>query len=156
MDRMTANWDAIGAFGELVGALAVVLTLLYLAKQISAANRATRAQSFRDVSAQFTELHALVATTPSLALALHKLDNGEALLPAEQKQVQATLQLQFIAWSNFYLQATELNQQERIQTIKQGMASAMSKPYMWDYWEIHRPLVSQEFARFVESIRVRS
>lgn len=29
------NWDAIGAIAELVGALAVVLTLAYLARQIS-------------------------------------------------------------------------------------------------------------------------
>ena len=28
------NWDAIGAIGELVGALAVFLTLIYLATQI--------------------------------------------------------------------------------------------------------------------------
>ena len=28
------NWDAIGTIGELVGALSVLLTLIYLAKQI--------------------------------------------------------------------------------------------------------------------------
>ena len=28
------NWDAIGAIGEVVGALSVLLTLIYLAKQI--------------------------------------------------------------------------------------------------------------------------
>ena len=28
------NWDAIGAIGELVGALAVVLTLAYLALEV--------------------------------------------------------------------------------------------------------------------------
>jgi hypothetical protein len=28
------NWDAIGAIGEIVGALAVLITLIYLAMQI--------------------------------------------------------------------------------------------------------------------------
>ena len=28
------NWDAIGAIGEVVGAVAVVVTLLYVARQI--------------------------------------------------------------------------------------------------------------------------
>jgi hypothetical protein len=28
------NWDAIGALGEICGALAVIATLFYLAKQI--------------------------------------------------------------------------------------------------------------------------
>ena len=33
---MDVNWDAVGAIGETVGALAVVLTLAYLALQIRA------------------------------------------------------------------------------------------------------------------------
>jgi len=32
------NWDAIGAVGEVVGAVAVVVTLLYVARQIRQAN----------------------------------------------------------------------------------------------------------------------
>jgi hypothetical protein len=30
------NWDAIGAVGELIGAIAVLITLVYLAVQIKA------------------------------------------------------------------------------------------------------------------------
>ena len=33
------NWDAIGAIGEVVGALAVLITLIYLANQIRQSNR---------------------------------------------------------------------------------------------------------------------
>ena len=33
------NWDAIGALGEVAGAVAVVLTLVYLAKQIHHSNK---------------------------------------------------------------------------------------------------------------------
>lgn len=32
------NWDAIGAVGEIVGALAVVISLVYLASQIRIQN----------------------------------------------------------------------------------------------------------------------
>ena len=35
------NWDAIGAVGEIIGALAVVVTLAYLAVQIRASTRET-------------------------------------------------------------------------------------------------------------------
>jgi hypothetical protein len=37
------NWDAIGATGEIVGALVVFLTLIYLAIQIRQNTHATRA-----------------------------------------------------------------------------------------------------------------
>jgi len=40
------NWDAIGAVGEVVGAICVVLTLGYLAVQIRQNTRATRATTY--------------------------------------------------------------------------------------------------------------
>jgi len=39
------NWDAIGAIGEIVGALAVVLSLIYLATQIRASNSVAQRDS---------------------------------------------------------------------------------------------------------------
>ena len=38
------SWDAIGAIGELVGAAAVVVTLVYLALQVRQNNRLMQAQ----------------------------------------------------------------------------------------------------------------
>ena len=47
------NWDALGAIGEIVGAAAVVVTLLYLARQITHQSRAlettTRDSVFRQL-----------------------------------------------------------------------------------------------------------
>ena len=34
------NWEAIGALGEVLGAVSVLVTLLYLSRQISASNKA--------------------------------------------------------------------------------------------------------------------
>ena len=41
------NWEIVGATGEWAGALAVVLTLFYLARQISQANRISIAEAER-------------------------------------------------------------------------------------------------------------
>jgi len=41
------NWDAIAAVGELVGGLAVIVSLLYLATQIRISNRIARGESQR-------------------------------------------------------------------------------------------------------------
>lgn len=43
------NWDAIGAIGEIVGAFAVVVSLLYLAIQLRNQNRETRIAAIRGV-----------------------------------------------------------------------------------------------------------
>jgi integral membrane sensor domain MASE1 len=43
------NWEAIGALGEIVGALAVVATLFYLAQQIRHNTRMARAEMTKDL-----------------------------------------------------------------------------------------------------------
>jgi hypothetical protein len=50
------NWDAIGAIGEIVGALAVVISIAYLAIQIRSNTRATKA------SAGFEATHSWAAS----------------------------------------------------------------------------------------------
>ncbi len=44
------NWDAIGAIGEILGALAVFSSLVYLASQIRAQNRESRVASVHEVT----------------------------------------------------------------------------------------------------------
>lgn len=43
------NWEAIGAVGEILGALAVVVTLFYLARQIHQSTRVARAETTKDL-----------------------------------------------------------------------------------------------------------
>jgi hypothetical protein len=47
------NWEAVGAVGEVVGAVAVVATLLYLAIQIRQSTNQARAAAQRDVNSAF-------------------------------------------------------------------------------------------------------
>ena len=61
------NWDAIGAIGELVGALAVVLTLLYLSAQIRQSNRATHSASIQEATTAFNGINAWIANDESMA-----------------------------------------------------------------------------------------
>lgn len=43
------NWDALAAFGEIIGAAAVVITLFYLARQIQQNTRMARAEMTKDL-----------------------------------------------------------------------------------------------------------
>ena len=45
--RDIMNWDAIAAIGEIIGALAVVVTLIYLSRQIRHANQQGEIEAFR-------------------------------------------------------------------------------------------------------------
>ena len=50
------NWDAIGAIAEGVGAIAVVVTLAYLAVQMRIANKLHQLESFRYVNVRLEKI----------------------------------------------------------------------------------------------------
>ena len=60
------NWDAIGAVGEILGALAVVVTLIYLARQTKENSRAVKASSAREVTLAESQWHGELARDPEL------------------------------------------------------------------------------------------
>ena len=98
---ITMNWDAIGAMGEVLGALAVIATLVYLARQIRESNKLAKSTSARDVMNGFGETNALM-TQPSLAAAFAKMaENKDNATPEQKVQIR-----QFcLAVVNVYLQA---------------------------------------------------
>ena len=75
------NWDAIGAIGELVGAAAVVATLIYFARQIRGSSRDSAAQYFtanQAIQADITKL------TIDHAELLTRANRNEELSDAER------------------------------------------------------------------------
>jgi len=61
------NWEAITAIGQLVGALAVVISLIYLANEVRSNTRATREASMRWVSDNYTQWVRQVSGHPDLS-----------------------------------------------------------------------------------------
>jgi hypothetical protein len=66
------NWEAIGAVGEILGAIAVFVTLIYLASQIKQSNNLARFTATKDVLNQFNHLNEMVATDTELRKVLAK------------------------------------------------------------------------------------
>jgi hypothetical protein len=60
------NWDAIGAVGEIIGAIAVVVSILYLGRQVREGARATRAETELEAAQMWSEFHARVAHSPDM------------------------------------------------------------------------------------------
>ena len=71
------NWDAIGAIGEIVGAIAVVATLLYLARQTRVTGKATVSASRSASAMAIAELDREIARDPQLAQVFLKSTQSE-------------------------------------------------------------------------------
>jgi heme/copper-type cytochrome/quinol oxidase subunit 1 len=66
------NWEAISAIGQIVGAIAVVISLIYLATEIRSNARATREASMRSLSDAVTRWLHQLAENPHLAEVFHR------------------------------------------------------------------------------------
>lgn len=71
------NWDAIGAVGEVLGALVVVASVLYLGRQVSQTNRIARTSVSREYQNRYGELYQWIATDPSITSLAAKLRDPE-------------------------------------------------------------------------------
>ncbi|MEP7314132.1 MAG: hypothetical protein ABI859_16235 [Pseudomonadota bacterium] len=104
------NWEAIGAVGELIGALVVAVTLVFLVVQVKQNSRAINASITHSNIAGFNELNTMLAADPVLA---EILDRGcadpSSLSPTESYQfswiVRAFLNL-FLNLYDQFLQGT--------------------------------------------------
>ena len=78
------NLDLIGAVSEAVGALAVVLSLLYLAVQIRHSTKTTEDAAFRDVFSALTVQWASMVEGPNADVILKGLADFHSLSPRDK------------------------------------------------------------------------
>jgi hypothetical protein len=81
------NWDAIGAVGELLGSILVLLTLVYLAIQTRSINKQSKAEARYTFVASMGEINLNIAQNPQTASVWRRgLDSVETLSEDERMQ----------------------------------------------------------------------
>ena len=81
------NWDAIGAVGDLLGAVAVVVTLIYLARQIGHSVSLARAEQNKGVNDLYAGWNDLIVSNPAVAEILGR-EGGSELSRSETIQIR--------------------------------------------------------------------
>ena len=98
------NWDAIGAIGELVGALVVVVTIVYLAAQIRQNTIATKLSTSSTYQKAYSDVELTIASNPELADLLRRSRTGAELSNSEKLQQVVLYRTIFRAWQNTFSQ----------------------------------------------------
>ena len=91
------NWDAIGAFGEVLGAIAVIATLLYLAVQTRHTRTAVEASSNMGTVEAHSRFRQSLLGNSELANLLAKANSGAELSEGEEIQIRVLFLELFIA-----------------------------------------------------------
>ena len=83
------NWDAFAAIAEAAGAAAVLVTLVYLARQVRHARIDQQAESLRVNRAERRQFFEMIRDSPFLPAIQCKVEAGEPLNPEEQRRLIA-------------------------------------------------------------------
>ena len=98
------DWEAIGAIGEVVGGLAVILTLIYVARQIRQGTGAVLAANHEGMASAIRTMRHAVAQDPALAeLVLRGESGNEALSEVDARRFEEFVQSQFEIWEQAFL-----------------------------------------------------
>ena len=97
------GWEMVIAVAEVIGAIAVVLSLIYFAIQIKQNTAASRAQSINQINGQYGELMSQIATNGDLAQIYRKATDGEQLEPDETVRYTAYLSAFFAFIEQIFL-----------------------------------------------------
>ena len=149
------NWDAAGAIGEIVGALAVVMSLIYLASQIRIQNREAKISSVHDITEAFRlaitsfqdEQRAIVYTK-----ALGDFDN---LSEAERLQFISMVQGLMRVWEEAFYQYSESRLDQRVWSAWCAQyRDWISSDGFQKVWALRKHTYSHDFQQFVDGIEM--
>jgi len=82
------DWDAIGAIGEVLGAAAVIATLLYLGTQISQTNRIAKSSVARELQQKYSDIYTLIATDSEIRGLVTRLRNTDYVIDSQEEEEQ--------------------------------------------------------------------
>ena len=142
----------LGNIGEFVGAIAVVVSLVYLAVQIRQNTRSVRASTYQDIVHMLQEIDLLLASDPELNRIWIVGRHDPTQLNDDQQRRFNTLLLAFYRnLENAYFQGQNKLIDERIYDAWVGYSLRLSsKPGFLQWWQSHRGLLSEEFQQYVE------
>jgi hypothetical protein len=100
------NWDAIGAVGEIFGAIGVIITLAYLASQIRQNTRASKSEALQSLAESGASMNAMVVGDEEVAriFSAGLSDEYEQLNPIERTRFTFLIAQWILAYEAVYLQ----------------------------------------------------
>ena len=147
------NWEAIGAVAEFVGALAVVLTLLYLAIQVRSGvktNTLNAVQANRELRIQMFYWDRDSPYWPSIQA---KLDAGEELSPEERIRHRTHLSAQWVAAYADWVQR-DLGLMGEYATKTLVVDLLIQNPNAMEWWDdVGASIYPQRFVDYISSER---
>lgn len=156
------NWEAVGALAELVGATAVVISLVYLAvqirhnsRQVEEQVRGLRLQAYDAAGADFSALRLQIGSSPQLASAWRRAkEEYSGLAPDEQAQVNELLHELMWAFQNIIARMDGGTEDHVLRWLTEvNIPHWMRHPGFREWWRTeYRNPYTEEFSALVDEV----
>jgi hypothetical protein len=147
------DWAAMGAVSEVIAAVAVVISLAYLAAQVRQANKIARATTRNAIAESAQSLTRDIIDDREMAEIFVKHLNGEKLDAVEALRMTGRCYRDMRHWENIYYQVREgLLTAEEWSGFRKNLAALFAVEAYREYWEHEAELYSEAFQAQIESI----
>jgi hypothetical protein len=146
------NWEAISAIGQIVGAIAVVVSLIYLAREIRSNARSARLASVGSLNRCLAE----IATHPHLAEVWNRgMRDLDSLEGADLHTFNAFIMQLFYIFKELYYQHLEGHLDPRLwREVEIPMRDMINRfPGIHAWWRRSSDWFSEEFANYVNQLQ---
>jgi len=149
------NWEAISAVGQVVGALAVVISLIYLASQVRSSARETRRSAMRLTLDAFTRLTYQVTEHADLAeLRNRGFRDFESLEDTDRARFSSYLHSTFRVAEDVYYQHLDGHvDPDRWLGYEAVLRDGNKAPGVQAWWRSHSHYFSEKFVKFVDQLQ---
>jgi hypothetical protein len=147
------NWTAIGAIGEFLGATGVIITLIYLARQVRQNTRATRLSTSHSISAAARDWNRPLLNDPELAWTFQVGTEDPTKL--DEKEQARFIELCFSLFRMFEDAHYQFQKGALDPDVWMGYeklyAAYAKAPGFRAYWERRKETFRPEFQKFIDS-----
>ena len=151
------DWEAIGAIGEIVGAAAVILTLIFLSLQIRQNTKAVRTEATTSAATIVQAFYLGLGTNEQAACVwFNGMIDPESITPEERMQFIVLCQSGFMAFQTSFL----LDEQGALDTqirdsITSGILVAKDTLGFKFFWAQRRSSYNESFRKYVDELASR-
>ena len=152
MDFGSVNWDAVAAIGQAVGALGVIVSVLYLAMQVREDARARRAETVhQQTGAHANALQAIAVSQDLAAIFTRGITEFETLGTVERARFSALLSYFMLHFQDSFFQHAEHHLDERVwQGIETPLSEMFAYPGVRAWWKTRAHHYSAKYRRLVD------
>lgn len=147
------NWDAISAGGEIVGAVAIIVTLFYLAAQMRQNTRSIQLSALHATMGKWNEWSSTLATSPDLAdIVARGNQNPHSLNTAEALRYGAYIQMFFDAVETYYDQISDIGIRGDEGVLSAIVKRRMALSGIVQWWQENKGDYDAEFQVWIATV----